>query len=68
LEDDIPKFGAGSEFGRKARRKKYRIRSNTYKLESQPWILTVGKGKTAKTFKGTRTDIISGSYYILIPV
>jgi len=40
-EDDMPKFGAGSEFGRdvreEARRKKYGIISKRYNPDAQPW-------------------------------
>lgn len=50
-EDEQPKFGAGSEFGREAkeeaRRKKYGIVSKKYRPEDQPWILKAG-GKTGK--------------------
>ncbi|XP_022192513.2 general transcription factor IIF subunit 1 isoform X2 [Nilaparvata lugens] len=56
-DDDQPKFGAGSEFGRdakeEARRKKYGIITKKYRPEDQPWILRVG-GKTGKKFKGIR--------------
>ncbi len=40
-EDGMPKFGAGSEFGRdlreEARRKKYGIVSKKYNPDAQPW-------------------------------
>lgn len=56
-EDEQPRFGAGSEFGREAkeeaRRKKYGIVSKKYRPEDQPWILKAG-GKTGKKFKGIR--------------
>ena len=50
--DMMPKFGAGSEFGRdqkeEARRKKYGIILKKYNPEEQPWHLKVGSGKQAK--------------------
>ena len=50
--DAMPKFGAGSEFGREdreeARRKKYGIRRRKYVVEDQPWLLKLGTGKTAR--------------------
>lgn len=46
-DEDLPKFGAGSEFGREqreeSRRKKYGIISKKYNPEDQPWILKLGK-------------------------
>ena len=52
LDDDMPKFGAGSEFGKEAReearRKKYGINLRKYKPDDQPWIMKVGSGKTAR--------------------
>ena len=50
--DTMPKFGAGSEYGRdlkeEARRKKYGINIKKYNPEDQPWLMKVGSGKTAK--------------------
>ncbi|XP_041974604.1 general transcription factor IIF subunit 1 [Aricia agestis] len=69
LEEDMPKFGAGSEYGRdmreEARRKKFGIISRKYKPEDQPWILKVG-GKTGKKFKGIREGGVSENtaYYV----
>lgn len=69
MEDDMPKFGAGSEFNRdlreEARRKKYGIISKKYKPELQPWILKVG-GKPAKKFRGVREGGVSehSSFYV----
>ncbi|XP_020298180.1 general transcription factor IIF subunit 1 [Pseudomyrmex gracilis] len=69
LEEEMPKFGAGSEFGRdareEARRKKYGITSRKYKPEDQPWILKAG-GKTGKKFKGIREGGVSenAAYYV----
>ena len=40
---EMPKFGAGSEYGREqreeARRRKYGMNKKKYKPEDQPWIL-----------------------------
>ena len=51
----MPKFGAGSEFGRdqkeEARRKKYGIILKKYNPEEQPWHLKVGSGKQAKKWE-----------------
>ncbi|KAL4707137.1 hypothetical protein ACJJTC_018872 [Scirpophaga incertulas] len=69
IEEEMPKFGAGSEFGRdmreEARRKKFGIISRKYKPEDQPWILKVG-GKTGKKFKGIREGGVSenAAYYV----
>ncbi|XP_041475436.1 general transcription factor IIF subunit 1-like [Lytechinus variegatus] len=71
--DDLPKFGAGSEFGRErkeeARQKKYGIIAQKYKEEDQPWILKQGAadGKTAKKYRGRKEGRINenSSYFIL---
>ncbi|KAI4486396.1 hypothetical protein M0802_012287 [Mischocyttarus mexicanus] len=69
VEEEMPKYGAGSEFGRdareEARRKKFGITSRKYKPEDQPWILKSG-GKTGKKFKGIREGGISenAAYYV----
>lgn len=69
IEEEMPKFGAGSEFGRdareEARRKKFGITSRKYKPEDQPWILKSG-GKTGKKFKGIREGGVSenAAYYV----
>ncbi|GAB0088102.1 Transcription initiation factor IIF subunit alpha [Sergentomyia squamirostris] len=56
IEEDVPKFGAGSEYNRdfkeEVRRKKFGIVSRKYKPEAQPWILKVDK--SGKKFKGIR--------------
>ncbi|GFS10145.1 general transcription factor IIF subunit 1 [Elysia marginata] len=68
--DTLPKFGAGSEFGRdqkeESRRKKYGIMLKRYNPEDQPWHLKIGSGKQAKRYKGVREGTISEntSYYI----
>lgn len=50
--DTMPKFGAGSEYGRdlkeEARRKKYGIIMKKYNPEDQPWLLRLGAGKQAR--------------------
>ncbi|XP_047507302.1 general transcription factor IIF subunit 1 [Pieris napi] len=69
MDEDMPKYGAGSEYGRglreEARRKKFGIMSRKYKPEDQPWILKVG-GKTGKKFKGIREGGVSENtaYYV----
>lgn len=44
--DTMPKFGAGSEFGREAReearKKKYGMKTRIYEPNDQPWTLKVG--------------------------
>lgn len=50
--DTMPKFGAGSEFGREqkeeARKKKYGIKIKKYNSQEQPWLLKLGSGKQAR--------------------
>jgi transcription initiation factor TFIIF subunit alpha len=63
-DDDIPKFGAGSEYNRdqkeEARRKKFGIMRKKYDPDKQPWILKVGSGsKTGKKFRGIREGGVS---------
>ncbi|EDW81630.1 uncharacterized protein Dwil_GK12178 [Drosophila willistoni] len=57
MDEDQPKFGAGSEYNRdqreEARRKKFGIIARKYRPEAQPWILKVG-GKMGKKFRGIR--------------
>lgn len=57
FDEDMPKFGAGSEYNKdlreEVRRKKYGIIAKRYKPEAQPWILKVG-GKAGKKFRGCR--------------
>ncbi len=54
--DTMPKFGAGSEYGRdlkeEARRKKYGINRKKYNPEDQPWLLRMGDGKQIRRFGG----------------
>ncbi|XP_066141843.1 general transcription factor IIF subunit 1 [Euwallacea fornicatus] len=69
IEEEQPKFGAGSEFGREAkeeaRRKKLGIVAKKYRPDDQPWILK-GYGSTVKKFKGIREGGISenAAYYV----
>jgi transcription initiation factor TFIIF subunit alpha len=64
IDEDMPKFGAGSEFGREARQeaRKRRYGGNKKVSESSPWILKVG----GKKFKGVREGGITdnSSYYL----
>ena len=50
--DLLPKYGAGSEYGRdlkeESRRKKYGIMLKRYVPEDQPWLLKIGAGKQTK--------------------
>ncbi|KAK9871262.1 hypothetical protein WA026_011534 [Henosepilachna vigintioctopunctata] len=69
IDEDQPKFGAGSEFGREAkeeaRRKKLGIIARKYKADDQPWILKCC-GSTVKKFKGIREGGVSENtaYYV----
>jgi len=44
--ETMPKFGAGSEYGREqreeARKKKFGMRIKTYNSDEQPWLLNLG--------------------------
>ncbi|XP_064605564.1 general transcription factor IIF subunit 1-like isoform X2 [Liolophura sinensis] len=68
--DSLPKFGAGSEFGREqkeeARRRRYGIIRKKYNPNNQPWLMKIGTGKQAKKLKGVREGTVSEntSYYI----
>jgi len=68
-DEELPKFGAGSEFGREAkeeaRRKKLGIIARKYKPDDQPWILKT-YGSTVKKFKGIREGGVSENtaYYV----
>lgn len=69
MEEDMPKFGAGSEYNRdlreEVRRKKFGIIAKKYRPEAQPWILKVG-GKNGKKFKGIREGGVSenAAFYV----
>jgi len=72
LDDEMPKFGAGSEYGRdqreEARRKKYGINMRRYVSENQPWLLTTGSKESRKKFKGIREGGVSenSSWYVFM--
>ena len=55
-EEEQPKFGAGSEFGREqkeeARRKKFGFVSKKYNPDAQPWLMRVGSKKDGKHYRG----------------
>lgn len=57
MDEETPKFGAGSEYNRdfreEVRRKKLGITARKYKADAQPWILKVD-GKNGKKFRGIR--------------
>lgn len=69
MDDDAPKFGAGSEYNRELkeeiRRRKFGIIARRYRPDAQPWILKVG-GKTGKKFKGIREGGVSdnAAFYV----
>lgn len=69
-EEEQPKFGAGSEFGREqreeARRKKFGIKSKKYDPHAQPWLIRVGDKKSGKRYRGIREGGVSenASYYV----
>ncbi|KAG0724333.1 General transcription factor IIF subunit 1 [Chionoecetes opilio] len=71
LDEDMPRYGAGSEFGREqreeARRKKYGINIRKYKPDDQPWLLSAA-GKNGKKFKGIREGGVSenSSWYVFM--
>jgi len=63
-QDDDPKFGAGSVFGKdvkeEARRKKLGITRRVYDPEAQPWLMRVG-GKGGRKYKGIREGGVSNN-------
>ncbi|QQP56170.1 Beta 1_3galactosyltransferaselike [Caligus rogercresseyi] len=67
---EVPKYGAGSEFGREqkeeARRKKYGFNKKKYKPEDQPWLIRVGDKKTGKRYRGIREGGVAENttYYV----
>ncbi|KAL1490922.1 hypothetical protein ABEB36_011594 [Hypothenemus hampei] len=69
VDEEQPKFGAGSEFGREAkeeaRRKNWASVAKKYRADDQPWILKC-YGSTIKKFKGIREGGISENtaYYV----
>ncbi|VDK36197.1 unnamed protein product [Taenia asiatica] len=62
---DTPTRGAGSEFGQEAREearlRKLGIVRQGYRAEDQPWLLTVGKGRTAKRYRGVKEGSVSAN-------
>ncbi|KAK9891766.1 hypothetical protein WA026_016564 [Henosepilachna vigintioctopunctata] len=73
INEEQPKFGAGSEFGHEAkeeaRRKKLGIAAGKYKADDQPWILKCCDSKVKK-FKGMREGGVSENtaYYVFTHV
>ncbi|KAK9885712.1 hypothetical protein WA026_012477 [Henosepilachna vigintioctopunctata] len=70
INEEKPKFGAGSEFGREAkeeaRRKKLGITARKYKADDQPWLLNCRDSTAVKKFKGIREGGVSENtaYYV----
>lgn len=70
-DEEMPKFGAGSEYGREAReearRKKFGVTLKKYNPEDQPWLLKLG-GKAGKKYRGLREGGVSenASYYVFV--
>merc|ERR1712156_54932 len=62
-EEEMPKYGAGSEYGREereeARRKKYGYNRKQYDPDMQPWLMRVGGKKDGKHYKGQREGGVS---------
>lgn len=67
--DTLPKFGAGSEYGRdqkeESRRKKYGIMLKKYNPDDQPWLLKIGGGKQTKRLVSSVLDSLVTSYFIM---
>ena len=70
-DDEMPEYGAGSEYGRaqreEARRKKYGfVSSKKYDPDAQPWLMRVGNKKEGKHYKGVREGGVSDNttYYV----
>lgn len=53
-KEDMPKFGAGSEYGRDkreaAKRRKYGMYRKKYRPQDQPWVLRLGDHKANKKY------------------
>lgn len=62
---DGPNRGAGSEFNQdareEARMRRLGISRQGYRAEDQPWLLTVGKGRTAKRYRGVKEGSVSAN-------
>ncbi|VUZ38967.1 unnamed protein product, partial [Hymenolepis diminuta] len=56
-------FGAGERLN--ALFQKRGIQPKEYSAEEQPFLFTVGKGKSAKRFRGVKEDILIGSKYFI---
>ncbi len=69
-DEEAPKFGAGSEFGREqreeARRRRYGHGGRRYDPDAQPWLMRVGAKKEGKQYKGVREGGVAqnAAYYI----
>ena len=69
-EEENPKFGAGSEFGREqreeARRRRFGGRRKQYSPDDQPWLMRVGSKKEGKQYRGTREGGVAENttYYV----
>jgi transcription initiation factor TFIIF subunit alpha len=59
----MPKFGAGSEYGREereeARKKKYGYNAKKYDPDRQPWLMRIGGKKDGKHYRGNREGGVS---------
>jgi len=66
---EMPKHGAGSEFGREqkeeARKKKFGYVSKKYNPDDQPWLMRVG-GKAGRKYRGVREGGVADNttYYV----
>ena len=69
-EEENPKFGAGSEFGREqreeARRRRFGGRRKQFSPDDQPWLMRVGSKKEGKQYRGTREGGVAENttYYV----
>eukprot|EP00095_Tigriopus_kingsejongensis_P006246 snap_masked-scaffold1159_size58420-processed-gene-0.4 protein:Tk06246 transcript:snap_masked-scaffold1159_size58420-processed-gene-0.4-mRNA-1 annotation:"general transcription factor iif subunit 1 isoform x1" len=69
-DEEAPKQGAGSEFGREqreeARRKKYGYSSKKYNPDAQPWLMRIGSKKEGRQYRGLRDGGVSDNttYYV----
>ena len=69
-EEENPKFGAGSEFGREqreeARRRRLGGRRKQFSPDDQPWLMRVGSKKEGKQYRGTREGGVAENttYYV----
>ncbi len=69
-EEEQPKFGAGSEYGREAReearRRRYGYGARRYDPDAQPWLMRVGSKKEGRQYRGVREGGVAenSSYYV----